>query len=61
MPILYKYLKDNQIFFKGIYISFDQAVGMKKLLVAAASEKSSHLHIKSLIIDDCGMSDEVFE
>ena len=34
---------------------------MKNLLLDAANEKESHLLIKSLIIDDCGMSDEVFE
>ena len=34
---------------------------MKDLLLSAVNDQESHLLIKSLIIDDCGMSDEAFE
>jgi len=34
---------------------------MKDLLLGAVNDQESHLLIKSLIIDDCGMSDEAFE
>lgn len=67
VPVLFKHLQENCLYLKGVRVGLEQAVAIKKILLENAkleehmSPEENPFLIKTLVIDDCGMSDEVFE
>lgn len=65
VPLLFKHMDDNFIYLKGLKVTMEQAMAIKEILIQAAesgskSSEDSPFLIKTLVIDDCGMTDDVF-
>lgn len=60
-------LSKNTLHMRGMIVTFEQAVAMKNILVENAKLESKYTPeenpflIKTLIIDNCSMTDEIFE
>lgn len=67
VPLLFKSLQSNTLYFKGMRVSFEQAIAIRRILEENAkleketTPKDNPFLIKTLVIDDCGMTDKVFE
>ena len=62
-PLLFKHMEDNFIYLKQQKVTLEQARAIKEILIQASSEKDPTKNafvIKSIVIDDCSMKDEVF-